>query len=256
MAFELFNDLLESRLIRSKSSLSKYDARDIADLTFLYFIAMEILAQEFSTAGFASKYARKTITYNNFDRLITSSTDLYVLLHVLMGKNNDDARQKLKNTAANDIFFQGLVLPLPQLKKYFTDIQKNKRDTSFSRRLLYTLQNRLRISNSNYRSMRILASDWREQTEERKRLTMTRLLMAFRKLGMMSELLPVLDGLAKRNKYEIKNANNPEEKAPKNDGNLWKTLAIGALGAAGGAYAGYKLVRDPNIRKHRTWSTT
>jgi len=256
MTFELFNDLLESRLIRSRSALSKYDAQDIANLTFLYFIAMEILSQEFSTTRFASNYARKTITYNNFDRLITASTDLYVLMHVLMGKNSEEARKQLKNDSSNDVFFQGLNLPLPQIKKYFNDIHKNKRDTGFSRRLLYTLQSKLRISNSNYRSMRILASDWSEQTEERKRLTMTRLLMALRKNAIMSELLPVLEKVAKSNKYEIKGANNPEEEQPKKNGsNFWKTLAVGALGAAGGAYAGYKLVQNPNIRKQRSWST-
>jgi len=252
MEFELFGDLLESRLIRSKASISKYSARDIADLAFLYFITLEILSQEFSTKDFASKYAGKTIVFNNFDRLMTTSTDLNVLLHILMGKNNEVSRQQLKNEAASKIFLQNVTLPLPQIKKYLTDIKMNRRNTSMSRRLIYTLQRNLQINNSNYRSMRILASDWTEQTEERKRLTMTRLLMAFRKRGIMSEMLPVLEKLAKTTKYELKNANNPEEKQPSSGGNIWKTLAVGALGAAGGAYAGYKLVRNPNIRKSRS----
>ena len=67
MELEFINDLCESRLIRQKKQISRYTAKDAADLVFLYACILTILKNEFKYAPVASRYAKKTFMFNNFN---------------------------------------------------------------------------------------------------------------------------------------------------------------------------------------------
>lgn len=249
--YEFIGDLCESSLISHKSRLKGYDAKDIADLIYLNFLALQILKSEFDTYPFARDYARKTFQLNNFDQFRQGGTDLYVLIHTLFGKNNKDALEKLKNQKANEFFLKKLNYSKTDVRRWYSDLINNKSNPAQDSRFFLKLENGLQISTSDYKSIRRFASKWNDVENHAKQLAMTRLLFAFKSRARRSELLPVLEKLSKKKKYKIAGAKNPEKSKPGKG--LLKKLAIG--GAVAGAAAGvagyniYKAAKDVEQRR-------
>lgn len=243
MAYELIHELTESKLLPSKTRLNRYNLRDVADLTFLYYIALEILSKEATSIEFARQYARKTIMFNNFNNFVYTSTDLYVLLHVLTGNNSGPARVQLKDDKENAILAKIIKPNLELFRRYLLFMRLDRNVESFVRRALLEIQDDMAINIENYKSMRILSSQWTSRTKQEKQLVITRLLQALRARALQSELLPELERLAKKHGLELKNVNNPETgaTAKKAVGASWWIKPIIAAGAAA---AGYALTRD------------
>ena len=86
---KLIPDLTESRLFRTRQNQSKLNVDDAAELTFAYFMILNMFNKDYEFAPLAKEYANRTIAYRNFDYFRTSGTDLYATLHRLMGKGID-----------------------------------------------------------------------------------------------------------------------------------------------------------------------
>jgi hypothetical protein len=109
------------------------------------------------------------------------------------------------------------------------------------------MERALKISTSNYKSMRRILADWPQPhvTTDAKSLVMTRLLQAIRAKAHRGELMPELERLSKIRKWEIVNACDPETgkncdssqmpSGVKKPPSLLKQLAVGA-GLGVGAY--------------------
>lgn len=235
-------NLQESSLLRGLSSVSRYSARDIADLCMLYLISLHILRSEFSTAPFARDYARNTISYNNWDHLRIHNTDLYQILNILLTKSASWT-DRLKNHAASDLFLQDVHINEQVVRQLLHNIARPGFDPELGGRLLLLMERDLRIQVSNYRSMRRITSDWHEHhvTTEAKSLVMTRLLQAMRHKAFSGDLLPQLKRLADQQKLEISQACDPETgkncnvAAQSQKPSLIKQIAVGA-GLGVGAY--------------------
>jgi len=118
-------------------------------------------------------------------------------------------------------------------------------DPELSGRLLLQLERALKITTSNYKSMRRILSDWHldHVDTEAKRLVMTRLLQVLRAKAAQGDLVQKVNALSRERKWEITHACDPEtgrncvqavSVAPKPP-SLIKQLAIGA-GLGVGAY--------------------
>src|SRR5690606_22641112 len=106
------------------------------------------------------------------------------------------------------------------------------------------LENSLNIDRSDYKSIRRLVTEWQNITDQARSLAVTRLLLAFRAKARRSELLPVLEKLAKIKKYEIKGAKNPEKEGT-TSGDLLKVSGLGSLALAGvTGYSIYKTAKN------------
>ena len=86
--FGFISELSESKLMRSKSAISRYNARDAADIIFLYSIILVVFKNDFRYASAASTYARKTLS-NGKDgerKLIyrTKEVNNYLLTNVII----------------------------------------------------------------------------------------------------------------------------------------------------------------------------
>jgi hypothetical protein len=230
MELTLINDLFESRLFQSRNSAKKYTVEDIANMAFLNFLAIQILKSEFDTAKFATDYLYQTFKFGNFDRLQSMSTDLFWMLHILLNKDID----LLRDHSGNEIELEKISINEMALKVWARQAIKARTNESVDRRFLLSLETQLGIRNSDYRSIRLLASSWITLTDEQRQLAMTRLLFAFRRRMPRSELLTHLEELSKHKKLEIAGATNPEEeKHNPTKGGLIKKLVIGAaFGAA------------------------
>lgn len=230
MELQLVNDLFESRLFNSRSSASRYTVEDIANMTFLNFLAIQILKSEFDTAEFATDYLYQTFKTSDFHTLRSSATDLFWMLHVLIQKDVS----MLNGSLGNEHELNKVHIDEMNMKIWARTAIKGKTSESMDRRFLISLEKMLNIRVSDYRNTRLLASEWTTLTDQQRQLTMTRLLFAFRKRMPRSELLPHLEMLAKHKKLEIHGANNPEEEhKDTTKGSLVKKLAIAAVvGAA------------------------
>jgi len=232
MELSLINDLFESRLFNSRNSASRYTVEDIANMTFLNFLALQILKSEFDTVDFATDYLYQTFKTNDFLTLRNNASDLYWMLHILLKKDTS----MLQNHSGNEHEFEKIHIDEMNMKVWVRTAIKNKTTETADRRFLISLEKMLNIKVNDYRNIRLFASEWSAITDEQRQLSMTRLLFAFRKRMPRSELLPHLEALAKHKKLEIHGANNPEEnqKEP-TKGSLIKKLAIAAaVGAAVG----------------------
>lgn len=249
---EFLQDLSEARLIgRSKHGLKKFSARDIADLLFLHICALQIMKHEFLGLPEAQKYVKAAGPLTNFDNFVSSRNEIYVLLHVLFGKNAGPQQALLKDQEASQVFLSRLTINMQYTRKYLRLILAGKDDPSFERRYLMMLEKDLKITDSYYQSIRRLVMTWPKQPRSTRKLVMTRILQVMRTKGRRSEMMGLLEWMAKQEKLEDKKLDpldgegigqKIEAPAKKSSGFL-KKLAIGtALGGAG-AYAGYKFAR-------------
>ena len=243
MPYALINQLSESRLIPSKTMLSKYNLRDMSDITFLYFLALQLMYDEPSTKEFVIKYVTRTMICGNFNNFIYSGTDLYVLLHVLTGNNSGQARLALKDDAENEILSNKMSPNFALFRRYLMFMKYDRLNEAMVRKMLLQMQRDLAINNQNYKSMRILISQWKNISFNNKQLAMTRLLLALRHRAIRSDLLPELEKLARRKKLEIKVATNPETGKSVKQKSVGAPWWVKAVAGAAGAATGYKLSR-------------
>ena len=207
MDFKLIGDLYESRMFPSKTSMKKLNAEDVAEMAFLYLIALQILKSEFSTEKFAQDYLYKTFKFGNFDRISSNSTDLAWLLHVLSTRN----AELLDGNRNNETELGKINLNDNVILNWARQAIKGRTSVEVDRRFFIMLEKMLNIRTSNYRSVRTLASEWQNLDVENRQLAMTRLLMAFRKKMLRAEVYQELDHLADKEDLEIHGAANPEE---------------------------------------------
>jgi hypothetical protein len=266
--------LNEGSLLASVSSINRYSARDIADLTFLYMIALHILRVNWETIGFAKNYASKTLSrnimeatssptvyvkavpskkdvfkihaiddpenelqghlkkgyeedketlrdfeatagvnviYMNIEESFgSSSTDLNQLLTITLQHSDDFIH--LKNQEASKHLLHDLLLTSTDVTKFLRNIASSSYDDKLAARLLLRFERNLRVTVTNYKSVRRICSDWNTSSvdDEAKRLSITRLLQAMRHRAIRGDLLQPLQNLAKQQKLELPHACNPE----------------------------------------------
>jgi hypothetical protein len=233
----------ESSLLRSLNSVNRYSARDIADLCQLYLVSLHILRSDFSQAPWARDYARRTISYNNYDQLRIQNTDLYQFLNMLTHKPAAWMRN-MKQPVASELFMQDVHVDVTLVNRFLHGIASAKFDARSSGRLLMQLERDLKIQVQNYRSMRRIAADWSEShvTTEAKSLVITRMLQAMRHRAHQGDMLPALTQLAREQKLEIDQACDAETgkncditQPGEKPASLLKQIAVGA-GLGLGAY--------------------
>lgn len=217
--FELIRGLQENRLLRL-SKPSNYNARDIADLAFLYLVTLHLLRCEFETAPFAQKYAAQTNARGGFTQADPANTDLYQFLHILANPTGNLA-SSLGNHEANELFWPTMSFSSALVRQLLADIAKRGAyDTKMARRILLKLEQQLHISNSNYKSMRRLAGEWDtgDIDTHQKQLVVTRMLQALRARARQGDILHQLELLAGSQNLELSNAANPETGEPAKGG--------------------------------------
>jgi hypothetical protein len=210
MKLSLIDTLDENKLFKSRRP-HDYNAKDMAELAFLYIIALHIMRSEYETAPFAQQYARRTMIHGNFDHNDLQNTDLYQFLHVLRDHHSDIGRE-LNNPEANDLFWHQLHFNSNSVKQLLTQMAKSSYDGTAAKRLLLSLEQQFHITNSNYRSVRRLASEWStgHLDTEQKKLTVTRLLQALRAKARMGDIMQQLQHVANVNNYELTDACDAE----------------------------------------------
>ena len=208
---DFLNDLTESKVFPSSHSLSKYDARELFDMTLMYFCALCVIKNQFEWAPAAGRYAMLAYKGGNWDKIVFAANDLAILLHVLLGEGTtaDENRKKLAMPEESAMLFKKLNLKSLEIQRFLR--QTAHGEPTNDARFMWQLEQGLVVQNSNYRSVRRLVQEWNELSTDEKSLVMTRLLQYFRIKAPKSELRKFLESIAKTEKLELKGVVNPEK---------------------------------------------
>lgn len=221
-------NLFESRLFRSSSSLSNKSAEDIKNIVSLHFMTLSILKEEFSTAAWAQNYITQTFKKGaKFTNVNTSDTDLAWALHILITKDTSKLNQKFQEE--NEVEFDRIHIPDQLMVKWVKQSVKGTASNNLNFTFLTTMAKTLRVNSGDYKNIAIAAGQWTDMTDAEKSVICTRLLFALEKHMRMSEIYPVFKDFAKSKKYIIKNANNPENPNEIKVGTLMKQAANGVI---------------------------
>lgn len=220
---------VESKLYKSKATVEKMDLQDVAEYTYLNFLALWIMFNEPLTAASAMAYADRTASFGNFKKERNMATDLYVSLHTLINDGSTVAK-----TLHNLDGFDKLRINQQYIKSYLDDMASDRVDMNDTARFMMKLERMLNIRNSNYKTLRRDAQEWPALNPHARNVVMVRLQQYFNRHARRSELKPMLDELALASGYS-------EERIQKLD-NTDKLSVVKALAAAAaGLYGGYQL---------------
>lgn len=204
MTFTLINTLAESRLFPSTKSLTRYNARDAADLAYLYIVSLRILLADPDTKKWAEDYCSKTTVASSFARWRSDGTDLYVLMHALTTKTNplDDVDREFRDD-----------LPLNEklIHSWLRRVGEGDMIEPTTRGLFGRLDAMFRMRDASMRAIRRLTLDWPELSHRERRLVITRLLQFLRSRAQNGEVLSKITHIAKLHRLEIADACNLED---------------------------------------------
>lgn len=241
--FSFIKSLSEGRLIRSSKKLENLTLKNVTDLFFLHVMILEILKYEYDFAPFALQYAKKTWRTYSDKSFRSNGTDLALLAHSLA--NLDDYFK----TPKDEVFKNRIYYNEREFKEYIKRIMYNRINKERDRRYTLKISYDLHVEMA-YRAIRRLVIDWEKNNRHEKQLVVTRLLMAIRHKGILSDLYPPLQALAEKQKLELKNVYNPErheyegEAQPEqqaHDMSWKKKLALAAAAIGAGALTGKAL---------------
>jgi len=219
--------LTEARMFKSRQGVSKYSARELADLIFAHCVALQVMNRESKYTAVAKTYAGRTLSYRNFDYFRSNGTDLYVMIHALFGKGSIIQFADERNSK---VLVDRLKSDIMPFRDFLGHVSSSNANTNTEQRMLMRLQGALYVSNSKLRSMKRLAGDWENLKTREKRTLVSSLLTYFRTNCPKSSLTSYIQKLARERDFV--------------DGDKVKTSKAMAVGAAlAGAYLGYKLGR-------------
>jgi hypothetical protein len=200
MNFELINQLSESAVFRTDTSVDKFNLKDLSLLFYLYILSSYILMQEDSTSTFIQHYCSKTKAFNNFDFFRPSATDFYIIAFVLTGNNSKyhgtPEILKYQKISSSDFL------------SFLTSIISNSQ-SSWYQSYFYTLESRLKISNSGVRECRRSIINWKDLQFKEKEKIIDILYSRIKSLAPSSEILDSLRKLIS-NIHTIEENNNQD----------------------------------------------
>ena len=156
--FDFIKTLNESKMIKGQESLKNFSARDCADLAFTCVLTLQILHSEENGKEFAAEYAHKILMFDDVDSFRLSGNDLYTLMFVLFGKNNNSAINHLKNQEDSLALLKTLRFDYTTFRKWLEAIISQ--DLVDNDKFLLSLESDLNIRDSNLRSIRRAVCDW------------------------------------------------------------------------------------------------
>jgi hypothetical protein len=131
MKLELITELVESRMFRNQTAISRLTPQQLAE--YFYIGMLYLNALRHANKSTASNYAQSTLHYNEFDSVKSSATDLY----------------NLASAALRDRQFPELAF-----KRWLRDIVADRRDSRQDYQLFTDFENVLKIDSAALRGLR------------------------------------------------------------------------------------------------------
>lgn len=190
---DFIQELFEGRMIRNENNAKVLTYTDCCERTYLSMLILELLRQfpKYKIASVA--YAKDTSRYTGYKAFRPSGTDLYNLIYFVDG--DDAAMEKLKDPDAAKRMKDQTTFPTMAVNRYLTQVGAGSTPIGVGG-LLIRLETALKISNTTYKDIRRIITNFRTVDQQARQTAVTKLLFAGRAKLRNSDILPNLEELA------------------------------------------------------------
>lgn len=212
--YSIINNLTESRAFRSRQDLGKFTAPEIGELVYAYIIALSIMHNEYKYKKMAQDYSSRTLSYNNFDFFRTNGTDLYLLIHSILGKGSIIQFDK---DSSSDKYVERLQSNTLSIKNILNLIGKSNLSNLSTE--LMRIERELKVNNSTLKKSRRMVGDYSKLKQKERYTLLINIEQYIRKVLPKSELYGILQSMNKER--QLANRITTQKSLPKN-------VAVGA----------------------------
>tara|TARA_B100000674_G_scaffold113067_1_gene84403 strand:- start:179 stop:1048 length:870 start_codon:yes stop_codon:yes gene_type:complete len=206
---DFIKDLHEARLTRGDGARS-LTYTDCCERAYLTLLIVEVLRKFPGTTPIVQQYARNTSGYDSYNHFRMSGSDLYNFVYFIVG--DEDAHKRLKDPGAASKARARTYFPLMHFNRYIERVRYARQPISDDQNLFIKLEGVLRITNSDYKSVRRNLFSYGRLSTREKQNTITRLLLAARAKLRTSDIIGALEELSAKKDLETFRVTDPEPK--------------------------------------------
>ena len=233
-SYSFLRDLHESRMTKDNGNAKKLTYTDCGERMYLTLLALETMRQYPDFKAYVQRYAKKTAGFEQYKMYRIMGTDLYNFTYFLVGDSG--AQDKLKDPESAKRMRASTKLPTSAINRYINAIAQGKTPVQVNN-YVQAIESALKVSNSDYKSIRRNLMNFARLTKAEKRLISTRLIFAVRAKLRSSDIIEDFEKFAAVKNLEKASVIDPEP-----------TISTPDLSTTGAELALYRyLVGDRNL---------
>ena len=209
---DFIRDIHEARLTRNANNLKALTYTDCCERTFLTILILEVLREYPTYLIAAQKYAKQSSQFDLYKNFRINGTDLYNFLYFL---TSDEGIEKLKDPEAARAMKENTNIPVMAINRYLKEIASGKSPSNVTN-FLIKLESSLKITNSDYKTIRRAVSNYRELTTDQRKKAVSRLIIAARAKLRTADIIDEFEKLAADKNLESERVvdNEPKVSVP------------------------------------------
>tara|TARA_R110000772_G_scaffold59147_3_gene133956 strand:- start:1018 stop:1959 length:942 start_codon:yes stop_codon:yes gene_type:complete len=233
-SYSFLRDLHESRMTKDNGNAKKLTYTDCGERIYLTLLALETMRQYPDFKAYVQRYAKKTAGFEQYKMYRIMGTDLYNFTYFLVGDSG--AQDKLKDPESAKRMRASTKLPTSAINRYINTIAQGKTPVQVNN-LFQAIESAIKVTNSDYKSIRRNLMNFARLTKAEKRLISTRLIFAVRAKLRSSDIIEDFEKFASIKNLEKASVIDPEP-----------TISTPDLSTTGAELALYRyLVGDRNL---------
>ena len=233
-SYSFLRDLHESRMTKDNGNAKKLTYTDCGERMYLTLLALETMRQYPDFKAYVQRYAKKTAGFEQYKMYRIMGTDLYNFTYFLVGDSG--AQDKLKDPESAKRMRASTKLPTSAINRYINAVAQGKTPVQLNN-MFQAIESALKVSNSDYKSIRRNLMNFARLTKAEKRLISTRLIYAVRAKLRSSDIIEDFEKFAAIKNLEKASVIDPEP-----------TISTPDLSTTGAELALYRyLVGDRNL---------
>ena len=233
-SYSFLRDLHESRMTKDNGNAKKLTYTDCGERLYLTLLALETMRQYPDFKAYVQRYAKKTAGFEQYKMYRIMGTDLYNFTYFLVGDSG--AQDKLKDPESAKRMRASTKLPTSAINRYINTIAQGKTPVQVNN-LFQAIESAIKVTNSDYKSIRRNLMNFARLTKAEKRLISTRLIFAVRAKLRSSDIIEDFEKFAAVKNLEKASVIDPEP-----------TISTPDLSTTGAELALYRyLVGDRNL---------
>ena len=233
-SYSFLRDLHESRMTKDNGNAKKLTYTDCGERMYLTLLALETMRQYPDFKAYVQRYAKKTAGFEQYKMYRIMGTDLYNFTYFLVGDSG--AQDKLKDPESAKRMRASTKLPTSAINRYINAVAQGKTPVQVNN-MFQAIESALKVSNSDYKSIRRNLMNFARLTKAEKRLISTRLIFAVRAKLRSSDIIEDFEKFAAVKNLEKASVIDPEP-----------TISTPDLSTTGAELALYRyLVGDRNL---------
>ena len=233
-SYSFLRDLHESRMTKDNGNAKKLTYTDCGERMYLTLLALETMRQYPDFKAYVQRYAKKTAGFELYKMYRIMGTDLYNFIYFLVGDSG--AQDKLKDPDSAKRMRASTKLPTSAINRYINALAQGKQPVQINN-MFMAIETAVKITNSDYKSIRRNLVNFAKLTKAEKRLISTRLIFAVRAKLRSSDIIEDFEKFASIKNLEKASVIDPEP-----------TVSIPDLSTTGAELALYRyLVGDKNL---------